>query len=267
MPTDALLTLAEEAERRRDFSAVASCLEVALCTPHTAGLLSLAEAPARLRLASLLLADHAGAGDGAAAAAKAHLERALLLLSALASAPSRLNLLTHSHLAVRGGGRGGRRGRDGFPSPRPPSLRRLLLLSLDLAGRRPVAAGAATVRRGGRGDGEVRGIRGDLPLQHDRGRRPPSPARQAARRGARRHESNGQQTRWGRGRGKRSSATPLRIAQCACSAPIPDDVAGSAAAILFSIRLLEEETDGSAARSLRELPRFLKKEKPSVAWV
>ncbi|KAL6851556.1 hypothetical protein ACP4OV_020489 [Aristida adscensionis] len=94
---DALLALAEEAERRRDFSAAASCFEAALRPPHAAGLLPLAEARARLRLASLLLAGRAGAGGGAAA--KAHLERALLLLSPLPSAPPRLKLLAHSHLA------------------------------------------------------------------------------------------------------------------------------------------------------------------------
>ncbi|XP_062225380.1 sister chromatid cohesion protein SCC4 [Phragmites australis] len=90
---DGLLALAEEAERRRDFSAAASCLESALRPPHAAALLPLAEARARLRLASLLLDRRA------ATAAKGHLERALLLLSPLPSAPPRLKLLAHSHLA------------------------------------------------------------------------------------------------------------------------------------------------------------------------
>ncbi|CAL5028109.1 unnamed protein product [Urochloa decumbens] len=104
---DGLLALADEAERRRDFAAAASCLESALRPPHAAALLPLAEARARLRLASLLLRGGSGSGSsspsasrgGAPAAAKAHLERALLILSPLPSAPPRLKLLAHSHLA------------------------------------------------------------------------------------------------------------------------------------------------------------------------
>ncbi|TVU13731.1 hypothetical protein EJB05_37155, partial [Eragrostis curvula] len=97
---EGLLALADEAERRRDFSVAASCLESALSPPRAAGLLPLAEARARLRLASLLLNRRAGPGAGAAApAAKMHLERALLLLSPLPSAPPRLKLLAHSLLA------------------------------------------------------------------------------------------------------------------------------------------------------------------------
>lgn len=91
---DGLLALAEEAERRRDFSTAAACLESALQPPHAASLLPLAEARARLRLAGLLLARSRGL-----ASAKAHLERALLLLSPLPSAPPRLKLLAHSLLA------------------------------------------------------------------------------------------------------------------------------------------------------------------------
>ncbi|KAL6660395.1 hypothetical protein ACP70R_001941 [Stipagrostis hirtigluma subsp. patula] len=93
---DGLLALADEAERRRDFAAAAACLESALRPPHATALLPLSEARARLRLAKLLLARRGGAG---AAAAKAHLERALLLLSPLPSAPPRLKLLAHSLLA------------------------------------------------------------------------------------------------------------------------------------------------------------------------
>ncbi|KAK3145050.1 hypothetical protein QOZ80_4AG0322090 [Eleusine coracana subsp. coracana] len=97
---DGLLALADESERRRDFLGAASCLEAALRPPHAAGLLPLAEARARLRLASLLLGRRGGAPrSGAAPAAKAHLERALLLLSPLPSAPPRLKLLAHSLLA------------------------------------------------------------------------------------------------------------------------------------------------------------------------
>ncbi|TKW03736.1 hypothetical protein SEVIR_7G062100v4 [Setaria viridis] len=100
---DGLLALADEAERRRDFPAAASCLESALRPPHAAALLPLAEARARLRLASLLLAprgsSRAPRAGGGPAAAKAHLERALLILSPLPSAPPRLKLLAHSHLA------------------------------------------------------------------------------------------------------------------------------------------------------------------------
>ncbi|CAO1939105.1 unnamed protein product [Urochloa humidicola] len=103
---DGLLALADEAERRRDFAAAASCLESALRPPHAAALLPLAEARARLRLAKLLLAAPLSGSSsspssraGAPAAAKAHLERALLILSPLPSAPPRLKLLAHSHLA------------------------------------------------------------------------------------------------------------------------------------------------------------------------
>ncbi|KAJ1270431.1 hypothetical protein BS78_06G051700 [Paspalum vaginatum] len=99
---DGLLALADEAERRRDFSTAAACLESALRAPHAAALLPLTEARARLRLASLLLAPRGSSRaprPGAPAAAKAHLERALLILSPLPSAPPRLKLLAHSHLA------------------------------------------------------------------------------------------------------------------------------------------------------------------------
>jgi MAternally-affected-uncoordination protein len=99
---EGLLALADEAERRRDFSAAASCLESALRPPHAVALLPLAEARARLRLAALLLAPRGSSPApraGAPAAAKAHLERALLILSPLPSAPPRLKLLAHSHLA------------------------------------------------------------------------------------------------------------------------------------------------------------------------
>jgi MAternally affected uncoordination len=100
---DGLLALADEAERRRDFPAAAACLKAALRPPHAAGLLPLAEARAWLRLASLLLGRRGSGGGtprpGAAPAAKAHLERALLLLSPLPSAPPRLKLLAHSLLA------------------------------------------------------------------------------------------------------------------------------------------------------------------------
>ncbi|XP_047064444.1 sister chromatid cohesion protein SCC4-like [Lolium rigidum] len=91
---DGLLALAEEAERRRDFSTAAACLEAALSPAHAASLLPLAEARARLRLAGLLLARSKGL-----ATAKAHLERALLVLNPLPSAPPRLKLLAHSLLA------------------------------------------------------------------------------------------------------------------------------------------------------------------------
>ncbi|KAF8765974.1 hypothetical protein HU200_008016 [Digitaria exilis] len=100
---EGLLALADEAERRRDFPAAAACLESALRPPHNAALLPLTEARARLRLAALLLTPRGGAAaprsGGAPAAAKAHLERALLILSPLPSAPPRLKLLAHSHLA------------------------------------------------------------------------------------------------------------------------------------------------------------------------
>jgi MAternally-affected-uncoordination protein len=93
---DGLLALAEEAERRRDFSTAATCLESALGPAHAASpLLPLAEARARLRLAGLLLARSRGL-----ASAKAHLERALLVLNPLPSAPPRLKLLAHSLLAT-----------------------------------------------------------------------------------------------------------------------------------------------------------------------
>lgn len=91
---DGLLALAEEAERRRDFSTATSCLESALSPPHAASLLPLAEARARMRLAGLLLARNKGLAN-----AKAHLERALLVLNPLPSAPPRLKLLAHSLLA------------------------------------------------------------------------------------------------------------------------------------------------------------------------
>lgn len=91
---DGLLALAEEAERRRDFSTATSCLESALSPPHAASLLPLAEARARMRLAGLLLARSKGLAN-----AKAHLERALLVLNPLPSAPPRLKLLAHSLLA------------------------------------------------------------------------------------------------------------------------------------------------------------------------
>ncbi|AQK56445.1 Tetratricopeptide repeat (TPR)-like superfamily protein [Zea mays] len=99
---DGLLALADEAERRYDFSAAAACLESALRPPYAAALLPLTEARARLRLASLLLAPRGSSRvprAGAPAAAKTHLERALLILSPLPSAPPRLKLLAHSHLA------------------------------------------------------------------------------------------------------------------------------------------------------------------------
>ncbi|KAF7016161.1 hypothetical protein CFC21_029839 [Triticum aestivum] len=91
---DGLLALAEEAERRRDFTTATSCLESALSPPHAASLLPLAEARARMRLAGLLLARSKGLAN-----AKAHLERALLVLNPLPSAPPRLKLLAHSLLA------------------------------------------------------------------------------------------------------------------------------------------------------------------------
>lgn len=91
---DGLLALAEEAERRRDFSTATSCLESALSPPHAASLLPLAEARARMRLGGLLLARSKGLAN-----AKAHLERALLVLNPLPSAPPRLKLLAHSLLA------------------------------------------------------------------------------------------------------------------------------------------------------------------------
>lgn len=91
---DGLLALAEEAEHRRDFSTATSCLESALSPPHAASLLPLAEARARMRLAGLLLARSKGLAN-----AKAHLERALLVLNPLPSAPPRLKLLAHSLLA------------------------------------------------------------------------------------------------------------------------------------------------------------------------
>lgn len=101
---DGLLAMAEEAERRRDLGAAARCLEAALAPPPPASaasaaaapLLPLAEARARLRLAALLLRSR----SGGLAAAKSHLERALLLLSPLPSAPPRLKLLAHSLLAT-----------------------------------------------------------------------------------------------------------------------------------------------------------------------
>ncbi|VAH31436.1 unnamed protein product [Triticum turgidum subsp. durum] len=92
---DGLLALAEEAERRRDFTTATSCLESALSPPHAASLLPLAEARARMRLAGLLLARSKGLAN-----AKAHLERALLVLNPLPSAPPRLKLLAHSLLAT-----------------------------------------------------------------------------------------------------------------------------------------------------------------------
>ena len=91
---DGLLALAEEAERRRDFTTATSCLDSALSPPHAASLLPLAEARARMRLAGLLLARSKGLAN-----AKAHLERALLVLNPLPSAPPRLKLLAHSLLA------------------------------------------------------------------------------------------------------------------------------------------------------------------------
>ncbi|KAM3386466.1 hypothetical protein ACQJBY_009817 [Aegilops geniculata] len=91
---DGLLALAEEAERRRDFTTATSCLESALSPPHAASFLPLAEARARMRLAGLLLARSKGLAN-----AKAHLERALLVLNPLPSAPPRLKLLAHSLLA------------------------------------------------------------------------------------------------------------------------------------------------------------------------
>ncbi|XBI26269.1 hypothetical protein VPH35_051028 [Triticum aestivum] len=137
---DGLLTLAEEAERLRDFTTATSCLDSALSPPHTASLLPLVEARARMCLAGLLLTRSKGLAN-----AKAHLERALLVLNPLPSAPPCLNLLAHSLLANVYGLLGA------LPSQKHALYRSLsLLASASASGLLPLArpsSGPVTSRR------------------------------------------------------------------------------------------------------------------------
>ncbi|CAL9778278.1 unnamed protein product [Musa acuminata subsp. burmannicoides] len=89
---EGLWSLAEEAELRRDYGAAAKCLESLL--QCGASLLPLVEIRTRLRLAHLLLSRSHNLNH-----AKAHLERALLLLSSARSAALHLKLSAHSLLA------------------------------------------------------------------------------------------------------------------------------------------------------------------------
>ncbi|WOL14418.1 hypothetical protein Cni_G23198 [Canna indica] len=89
---EGLWSLAEEAELRRDYGAAVKCLESLL--QSGASLLPLVEIRTRLRLAHLLLSRSHNLNH-----AKAHLERALLLLSAAPSAALHLKLSAHSLLA------------------------------------------------------------------------------------------------------------------------------------------------------------------------
>ncbi|RZS21070.1 hypothetical protein BHM03_00053653 [Ensete ventricosum] len=89
---EGLWSLAEEAELCRDYGAAVKCLESLL--QCGASLLPLVEIRTRLRLAHLLLSRSHNLNH-----AKAHLERALLLLSSGRSAALHLKLSAHSLLA------------------------------------------------------------------------------------------------------------------------------------------------------------------------
>ncbi|XP_074575943.1 sister chromatid cohesion protein SCC4 [Curcuma longa] len=89
---EGLWSLAEEAELRRDYGAAVKCLEALL--QSDASLLPLVEIRTRLRLAYILLNRSYNLNH-----AKAHLERALLLLSSAPSASLHLKLSAHSLLA------------------------------------------------------------------------------------------------------------------------------------------------------------------------
>ncbi|KAJ3670735.1 hypothetical protein LUZ60_008161 [Juncus effusus] len=91
---EGLCALAEESTLRRDFPAAIRCLEASLSSPPSFPLSPLLESQIRLRLASLLLSHTHNLHH-----AKSHLERSLLLLSPLPSAPLPLKLLAHSMLS------------------------------------------------------------------------------------------------------------------------------------------------------------------------
>ncbi|KAF3323720.1 MAU2 chromatid cohesion factor [Carex littledalei] len=91
---DGLCALAEESRLYRDFPAAIRCLEASLSSPDAFPLSPLLESQIRLRLASLLLDHTHNLHD-----AKSHLERSLLLLTPLPSAPLPLKLLAYSMLS------------------------------------------------------------------------------------------------------------------------------------------------------------------------